>query len=73
GQPASTDFTPLPQDVFPGQVLDLLWIILAPREPGPYELEVAMQAPPLQPFTAAGGGDPVRVPVLIRRREGGPA
>ncbi|MBI2113905.1 MAG: hypothetical protein HYT85_02290 [candidate division NC10 bacterium] len=73
GQPASTDFTPLPQDVFPGQVLDLLWIILAPREPGPYELEVAMQAPPLQPFTAAGGDDPVRVPVLIRRREGGPA
>lgn len=73
GQPVSTDFTPLPQDVFPGQVLDLLWIVLAPQEPGPYELEVAMQAPPLQPFPAAGGGEPVRVPVQIGRREGGPA
>lgn len=73
GQPVSTDFTPLPQDVFPGQVLDLLWIVLAPQEPGPYELEVAMQAPPLQPFPAVGGGEPVRVPVQIGRREGGPA
>jgi hypothetical protein len=67
GQPVSVDFLPLPQDVFPGQSVDLRWATPAPPDPGSYVLELALKAPSQDPLEV-GDQAVLRVPMSIRPR-----
>jgi hypothetical protein len=73
GRSISSRILPLPRDVFPGQDLELSWVVQAPNDPGPYDLELTLDAPMLEPIPGDNQQNRLRVPARIHARVGGPA